>query len=289
MIAGVPRPCSAPFSVAASRTRRFAGEGRPSMAVSGEGETRSVYVVQRHFRLVRRGYDPVEVDRHLQVVSEWFRQSRAGETAREREKQLQARERAVAGSEERAHGLLESKRREAEATLEGARLRVKADIEAATRTLERAEAASEQSRQAAKVMLEQAGEEAERLRAVGFAERSAILDQARLDAAAASVVREAQVRAQRIVADAEAQAERVVAEIEQRSEQELATARSAAQQLLAAMRAQATEDVRALRAQGEQEVRAYAERRHREIDRLVNAARRERRRSDGDPADPRHE
>ena len=42
---------------------------RSAMPASGEGETRSVYVVQRHFRLVRRGYDPAEVDRHLQVVS----------------------------------------------------------------------------------------------------------------------------------------------------------------------------------------------------------------------------
>jgi DivIVA domain-containing protein len=96
------------------------------MGASGEGETRSVYVVQRHFRRVRRGYDPVEVDRHLQLVSEWFRQSRAGEMARERERQLQARERAVADSEERARRLVESTRLEAEATLEGARLRVTA-------------------------------------------------------------------------------------------------------------------------------------------------------------------
>jgi DivIVA domain-containing protein len=79
------------------------------MAASGEGETRSVYVVQRHFRRVRRGYDPVEVDRHLQLVSEWFCQSRAGETARELEKQWQAREREVAAGEERARRLLESK------------------------------------------------------------------------------------------------------------------------------------------------------------------------------------
>ena len=34
-----------------------------------------MYVVQRHFRLVRRGYDPAEVDRHLQIVSDWFRLS----------------------------------------------------------------------------------------------------------------------------------------------------------------------------------------------------------------------
>ena len=102
-----------------------------SMAASGEGETRSVYVVQRHFRLVRRGYDPVEVDRHLQLVSEWFRQSRAGERARELEKQLQAREREIADREQQSQRLLESKRIEADATIDGARLRAAADIEAA--------------------------------------------------------------------------------------------------------------------------------------------------------------
>lgn len=103
------------------------------MAASGEGETRSLYVVQRHFRLVRRGYDPIEVDRHVHVVSEWFRQSRAGETARELEKQLQTRERTVAEREQQAQRLLESQRVEAEATLEGARLRANAEIETATK------------------------------------------------------------------------------------------------------------------------------------------------------------
>jgi len=119
------------------------------MAASGEGETRSVYVVQRHFRRVRRGYDPVEVDRHLQMVSEWFRQSRAGEAARELEKQLRARERVVAESEERARRLVESELLEAEAIREGARLRVKADIERAERVLESTEATSEQRRKEA--------------------------------------------------------------------------------------------------------------------------------------------
>src|SRR5450755_5198411 len=128
MFSKLSMPRSAPLSRAASRTSWFAGERRQPMAASGEGETRSVYVVQRHFRRVRRGYDPVEVDRHLQMVSEWFRQSRAGEAARELEKQLRARERVVAESEERARRLVESELLEAEAIREGARLRVKADI-----------------------------------------------------------------------------------------------------------------------------------------------------------------
>jgi DivIVA domain-containing protein len=61
---------------------------RTGMPPSREGETRSAYVVQRHFRLVRKGYDPAEVDRHLELVSEWFRTSRTAEKAREIERQL---------------------------------------------------------------------------------------------------------------------------------------------------------------------------------------------------------
>ena len=45
------------------------------------GDSRSLFVVQRAFRRVRRGYDPEEVDRHLQLVSEWFASGRGGRTA----------------------------------------------------------------------------------------------------------------------------------------------------------------------------------------------------------------
>ena len=71
------------------------------------GQSRSIFVVQRAFGRVRRGYDPVEVDRHLQLVSEWFVGSRMGERAREIEARLEARERAVADAEQRARALLE--------------------------------------------------------------------------------------------------------------------------------------------------------------------------------------
>ncbi|MBV8954396.1 MAG: DivIVA domain-containing protein, partial [Solirubrobacterales bacterium] len=113
------------------------------MSRDGEGETRSVYVVQRHFRRVRRGYDPDEVDRHLQLVSEWFRESRAGERARKLEAQLQARERAVAEKEDRAEQLLQTSRLEADAILEGARLRARADTAAAERAAQDADSALE--------------------------------------------------------------------------------------------------------------------------------------------------
>src|SRR4051812_50180141 len=64
-------------------------------------DSRSLFVVQRAFRRVRRGYDPEEVDRHLQLVSEWFASGRGGRPAREAQQQLRQRERtATAGGEE---------------------------------------------------------------------------------------------------------------------------------------------------------------------------------------------
>jgi DivIVA domain-containing protein len=123
------------------------------------GDSRSLFVVQRAFRRVRRGYDPDEVDRHLQLVSEWFSQGRAGRTARELEQELQARERANAAAEEEARRQVEGERVEAHATLEGARLRAAADIEAARR-------------EAARIVAE-ASAEAERLVAAARAEADA--------------------------------------------------------------------------------------------------------------------
>src|SRR3954464_5552438 len=76
------------------------------------GDSRSIYVVQRTFTRVRRGYDPDEVDRHLRLVSEWFARSRVGEEARE----LEQRAAEAKGAQ-----------LEAEATLKGARLRAAAE------------------------------------------------------------------------------------------------------------------------------------------------------------------
>src|SRR3954451_5671049 len=101
--------------------------------MSGSGDSRALFVVQRHFRRVRRGYDPDEVDRHLQLVSEWFSQGRASRTAREVERELSDRERAAQEAQAEANRELEGHRMEAEATLEGARLRAAAEREAAER------------------------------------------------------------------------------------------------------------------------------------------------------------
>jgi DivIVA domain-containing protein len=81
-----------------------------------------MFVVQRTFTLVRRGYDPAEVDRHLENVSRWFTSTEVGEALAHERTHLEAREaeveRAVAGA-----------RLEAEATVEGARRRAEADAE----------------------------------------------------------------------------------------------------------------------------------------------------------------
>ena len=75
------------------------------------GESHSIFVVQQTFRTVRRGYDPDEVDRHLELVAEMFRSSR----------DLQLRARAGAPRGARLRHELEAAKLEAEATVEGAR------------------------------------------------------------------------------------------------------------------------------------------------------------------------
>src|SRR5919199_5731506 len=101
------------------------------------GASRSLFVVQRAFRRVRRGYDPEEVDRHLQLVAEWFSHGRAGRTARDLQEELGAREREAEAALAQARRQLEDARVEEHATLEGARLRAAADIEEARREAER--------------------------------------------------------------------------------------------------------------------------------------------------------
>ncbi|MFZ0042542.1 MAG: hypothetical protein WAK93_14615, partial [Solirubrobacteraceae bacterium] len=70
---------------------------------------------------MRRGYDPQEVDRHLELVAEWFRSSGLGREATELRAELRERERAVGEREEQLRRAQESGQLEAQATLEGAR------------------------------------------------------------------------------------------------------------------------------------------------------------------------
>src|SRR5215216_6535639 len=95
--------------------------------MAGRGETLKMFVVQRTFRTVRRGYDPDEVDRHLELVSRWFTQTDAAKALREERERIQERERAAAEREARAERSLEGVRMEAEATIEGAHRRAAAE------------------------------------------------------------------------------------------------------------------------------------------------------------------
>ena len=135
-------------SLSVARAQDSSRGRRTPETMPASGDSRSLFVVQRAFRRVRRGYDPEEVDRHLQLVSEWFASGRGGRTAREAEQQLIEREHAAQAAQEEARKQLEGQRVEADATLEGARLKAKGDVEAAGREAERivAEARAEADR-----------------------------------------------------------------------------------------------------------------------------------------------
>ena len=95
--------------------------------MSSRGQSLSMFVVQRAFGRVRRGYDPDEVDRHLELVNEWFTSTDIGRTFTRERAQLEQRERAVAAQEAEQARNIEGARMEAEATLEGARRRADAE------------------------------------------------------------------------------------------------------------------------------------------------------------------
>jgi DivIVA domain-containing protein len=149
--------------------------------MSSGGDSRSLFVVQRAFRRVRRGYDPDEVDRHLQLVSEWFSQGRGGRTAREAEQQLAAREEALAAAEADARRDAEGARVEADATLEGARLRAAAAIESAEREAQRIVGAAHAE---AERIVAATRAEAERIAAAARAEGERLLETMRGEAEA---------------------------------------------------------------------------------------------------------
>src|SRR5918999_1790556 len=150
--------------------------------MASSGESRSVFVVQRAFRRVRRGYDPEEVDRHLQLVSEWFAGSRVGDTAREIEARLQEREQALAEQAAEARHLVEGARIEAEATLEGARKRADADAREAEEIVARAREQADELRRGADDIAAAARERADEVLRRAEQERAAMLERARLEA-----------------------------------------------------------------------------------------------------------
>src|SRR5918992_218861 len=138
--------------------------------MSSRGQSLSMFVIQRTFTRVRRGYDPDEVDRHLELVSRWFTSTDAGRAIAEERARLRERE-------SEAQHLLEGARLEADATLEGARRRADADARAAEQTLAEARRTLDAAR------IEAAAAEAIR---TAEAEAAAIRDQARAGAAAAA-------------------------------------------------------------------------------------------------------
>ena len=95
--------------------------------MAGRGETMKMFVVQRSFRTVRKGYDPDEVDRHLELVSRWFTETDAAKALREERMRMEERERAATEREASAERSLEGVRMEAEATIEGAQRRAAAE------------------------------------------------------------------------------------------------------------------------------------------------------------------
>jgi DivIVA domain-containing protein len=212
-------------------------------------ESLSVYVRQSAFRRVMRGYDPVEVDRHLETISQMIAQGAIGEMARGQEEKLAEREAALEAAEartredrEEAERLLREARVEADATVQGAGIKARALNAEAERTLAEARA------------------EADRTLAEARAEAARLRDGARIEAEASELLTAARAEAEGIVtgarADAAQELNRLRAEGRSKVDQEVAEHR------------------RALDAELDQ----YVARRRREADRLVEAARADRRR-----------
>jgi DivIVA domain-containing protein len=224
--------------------------------MSSRGRSLSMFVVQRTFRTVRRGYDPDEVDRHLELVSEWFTSTDVGQAFTHQRTELGERERAVATREAEQARLVEGARLEADATLDGARRRAEAAAREAERTLAGARA------------------ETATIRAQAERERAEILDDAHAEAAAADVIRTAEERAATLLRDASAEADTILVEARETAERELHAVRGERERLLADARAAAAQLAEQRRAQAEEQLRAYVDRRRREADRLAEAARR---------------
>src|SRR3954447_20755643 len=103
--------------------------------MSSRGQSLSMFVVQRTFTRVRRGYDPEEVDRHLERVSRWFTGAEVHELITAERQRLEERAAALDAREAALGRDAEGARIEAEATLEGARRRADATLQEADQAL----------------------------------------------------------------------------------------------------------------------------------------------------------
>ena len=135
-------------------------------------ETLAVYVRQRAFRKVMRGYDPAEVDEHLERIAHMVSTGAVADLAREQEERLQLREAAIEAAEARARALVN----QAEHELHAARMEADATIKGATAKARRIE-------QEAAQQLEQARLEAEATEIIRQAreEATAIVETARTE------------------------------------------------------------------------------------------------------------
>ena len=209
--------------------------------------------MQRSFRRLRRGYDPDEVDRHLELVSQWFTSTDVSRAFTHQRTELEERERAVAA-------------REAEQArhVEGARL------EADARWKVRAAAPTRRPRRPSGRLLTRAPRRRRFARTPSANGRS-LLDEARAEAAAAELRRVAEERAAMMLRDASAEAETMLAEAHAAAARELTAARQEREQRVGDARAEAAQLAERLRAQVEEELRIYGDRRRREADRLAEA------------------
>jgi DivIVA domain-containing protein len=152
-------------------------------------ESLAVYVRQRAFKRVLRGYDPAEVDKHLETIAQMISTGALQELVREQEERIAQREAAVQAAEAHARSLVEQAERElnaarveADATLEGAKAKASADERAAAKLLDEARLQAEASE-----ILTNARTESERLiedahtRGIADAERDAAARRAELD------------------------------------------------------------------------------------------------------------
>lgn len=136
----------------------------------------AVYVRQRSFKKVMRGYDPDEVDRHLETIAQMVSTGAVADLVREQEEQLAEREAAVEAAAAHAQELVEQAERElnaarleADATIEGANAKARGIVHEAEQTLDQARIQAEatevltHAREAAKAEIVRARAEADAL------------------------------------------------------------------------------------------------------------------------------
>ncbi len=83
--------------------------------------------IQRGFPEVTGGYDPEEVDRHLELVAAWFAGERQGELVRRSEEEAAA---VLAAAREQAAGIVAAARREAARELASTRAQLTEELSA---------------------------------------------------------------------------------------------------------------------------------------------------------------